>query len=552
MSIRTTMPLLLRLLLAAPLAMPLATSACSDASTDSDAPLADSAVSSTLSLMFDPPPESGVLANASVELVVRLTDSSGGPVDNVPVEFNLTSSATGASLTPSRATTDAEGVARTRLRVGSTTEGLEVRARALGAIGYLKFSVEQANASRVTVSVAYLGERPVAMYTVTALPGMDCAAALGSGLAGDVSYTFAAEDETVSFELGAGLTAAIVGWGRDATGSKLVRGCKEFMAPSTKDATKAQSGLVLPLADLPLALEGTLAVELELNAASATQHLSAAAAKAIDHALMPSGSYAMFAEADYYLDAVAKQLTAQSNIEALASLRTSAALAASLEPALSKAGVGPRAVGAAVGKLLVARGAGITLRSSYSASGLAPIGDLSVLSADGTRALSFADVPSATLPAVSMSASFDAASAELVISALRVELPLGRYGRTLLAGLEGESKGVPPTLREAAGCSAVFGPWWSKNNLASVCDSSAAVTACEGALAALRAQIDTDLAALDTESPAIVIAGRVLAHDRSEDGKVDDLGPDELVGSWGPAIALNSELRVPVRTAFAR
>jgi hypothetical protein len=174
-----------------------------------------------------------------------------------------------------------------------------------------------------------------------------------------------------------------------------------------------------------------------------------------------------------------------------------------------------------------------------------------VLSADGTKALSFADVPSAKLPALSLSSSFDAGSAELVISELRVELPLGRYGRTLLAGIEGESAGVPPTLREAAGCSAVFGPWWSKNNLASVCDSGAAVTACESALSALRTQIDSDLAALDAESPAIVLSGRVLAHDRSEDGKVDDLGPDELVGSWG-TIALNSELRVPVRTAFAR
>ena len=104
-------------------------------------------------------------------------------------------------------------------------------------------------------------------------------------------------------------------------------------------------------------------------------------------------------------------------------------LAASLDPALTKGGVGPKAVGAAVGKLLTTRGAGITLRSSYSAGVLAPIVDLSVLSADGTKALSFADVPSAKLPAVSLTASFDAASAELVVSTLRVELPLGGYGR---------------------------------------------------------------------------------------------------------------------------
>jgi hypothetical protein len=552
MSLRTTTPFLLRALFAATLVVPLALSACAD-STNADAqPDAAETVLSNLSLTFDPLPEGSVLANSDVKLAVKFGDSTGGAVDNVQVEFSLTSSATGASLAPSRATTDATGVARTTLRVGSTTAGLEVRARARGAIGYVNLSVEQANASRVSVRVGYLGTRAVSSYTVTSLPGMDCAKALRSGLAGEVSYTFAAEDESVSFELGAGLTTAIVGWGRDTTGSKLVRGCKEFTALTTNDQSKTQSGLVLTLEDLPLTLDSTLPVELELNVTGAAQQLSAAVTKSVDRALTPTGSYAMFAEADYYLDAVAKLLTTQNNsasLAALTSLRTSSALAASLDPALSKGGVGPKAVGTAVGKLLTTRGAGITLRSSYSTKGLAAVSDLSVLSADGTRSLSFSSVPGTTLPTVSLSSTFSAASAELVVSALRIELPLGRYGRTLLAGLETENAGVLPTLVDAAGCTSVFGPWWSKNDLVSVGDSTLAITACEAALRALRTQIDGDLSALDAQSPVITLAGRVQAHDRSEDGDVDDLGPDTLTGSWG-TVTLNSQLRVPVRTAF--
>lgn len=552
MPLRITTPFLLRVLFAAMLLVPLAMSGCSDSQDAATVPDAAETVLSTLSLQFEPLPDGGVLANSDVPLAVRFGDATGGAVDNVQVEFSLISSATGASLAPSRATTDASGVAHTTLRVGSTTDGLEVRARARGVVGYLNLSVQQANSSRVSVRVGYLGLRAVSTYTVTSLPGMDCTKALRSGLAGEVSYTFAAEDEVVSFELGAGLTTAIVGWGRDVTNSKLVRGCKEFMAPTTNDETKTQSTLVLPLEDLPLSLDSTLPVELELNVAGAVQQLSAAVVKSVDHALTPTGSYAMFAEADYYLDAVAKLLTAQNDtagLAALTSLRGSNSLAASLDPALSKGGVGPKAVGTAVGKLLTTRGAGLTLRSSYSNKGLAPVTDLSVLSADGTRSLSFSSVPSTALPTVSLSSSFSAASAELVVSALRIELPLGRYGRTLLAGLETENAGALPTVVDAAGCKSVFGPWWSKNDLVSVGDSTLAVAACEAALRTLRAQIESDLTALDTSSPVITLAGRVLAHDRSEDGAVDDLGPDALTGSWGTA-TLNSQLRVPLRTAF--
>jgi len=45
------------------------------------------------------------------------------------------------------------------------------------------------------------------------------------------------------------------------------------------------------------------------------------------------------------------------------------------------------------------------------------------------------------------------------------------------------------------------------------------------------------------------LATRVTGCDRSEDGKVDDLGPTELSGTWGTEL-VNAQLRVPARTAF--
>ncbi|MDB4977763.1 MAG: hypothetical protein JWN48_6104 [Myxococcaceae bacterium] len=527
--------------------------ACSAGSDDLPAAEADSGSLCAQTLQFSGGAEKGILPNVDKTIEVQFKDLLGGSVAGVTIEFALTGSAQGASLSPASAVTDASGVARTQLRVGSTTGELQVRARtSCGLSAYATVMVGEALGAQLAVSVQYAGRRQVSAYTVTALPGMSCAAALDSGLAGEVSFTFPATSTApVQFELGSGTSAAIVGFGRDATGAKLALGCKEYKAPITADQSAAKNALLLTLDNQALSLDDELQLNLKLDLQGAAQRLSATAASAVSGTLGAASN----AEGDYYLDAVLGALTQQNDLSAsaaLTNLRSGGALASSLSSALEKAAVGPRAVGARVGKLLAERGAELTMSSSYRAGALGPITALGALSSDGTQSLDLVGQPTATL-----GATFSSDLAQLAVSSLRISLPLGDYGVSLLQALQTESaapntsKPMPASIAAAAGCSAFFGPWWSKSTAASVCDASVAVTACESALSTLLARISSDLQTLNTASPSIVLSGTVQAEDRSDDGQIDDLGPTDVAGTWGPdAVAL--DVSVPVRTAFAR
>lgn len=494
-----------------------------------------------------------VLPNDSRVLTVRYQDERGAPVVGAAVEFALTGSAPGASLTPAHAVTDVSGLASTSLRVGSTTGDLMVRARAAsGVTQYATVSVSEALGAQLSVSVDYKGQREISSFTVTSLPSMTCAAALKAGLAGDVSYTFPVSSQPVRFALGSGLSSAIVGFGRDDNGAKLALGCKEFTAPITADSATAMNTLVLSLGDQTLSFDNELSLELQLDVAASSKRLSDSAQAAVDQALTPGGQYAMFAEADYYLDAITAALTKQEvkSVATLTERRAAEALSASLNPALAQAAVGPKAVGTAVGALLLARGAGITLHTTYKAGLLGPIRAASALSADGATQLALAKLPTASIVA-----SFSSEKAALLISSLRVDLALGDYGVALLGDImkpgAGPAPGRPAPLAAADGCSTVLGPWWSAHQLTSVCDVSVAVAACEGAVSALVTSIEAELVKLDAKSASLQLSGTVHVEDRSEDGQVDDLGHADLTGSWGADAALG-QLRVPVKTAFAR
>jgi hypothetical protein len=523
---------------------------------------ADAAMESGQTLEFVAGAETGVLPNDTTQLVVRYHDSLGGSVANMQIDFVLTGLALGASLSPATVFTDAQGMAGTTLRAGSTVGDLQVRARtANGHSQTLKVTVGEALGAQVAVSVSYAGKRNVASYTVTSLPGMTCEAALKSGLAGQVSFTFPSNKvEAVSFDLGSGLSAAFVGFGRDAEGSKLAAGCKELEAPITADRAMARSTLVLPLSDQPLRLDDELAVELQLNVAGSAKRMADTVASSVDAVLTPKGGYTMFAEADFYLDAVASSLSALGNtagLSALADKRAASTLAASLASTMMTAGVGPRAVAGKVGALLTTRGAGITLVSTYETGTLGAISALRALSVDGSQLVDLPLRPPATIVG-----SFSPELAQLRIDSLRIDLPLGSYGVELLAALAAEAVGgvdlpppppatAPTDIDGAAGCSSVFGPWWSQNDLLGVSDQATAIAACQAALETLKARIETDLRGLDQSSASVSLTGSVQVQDRSEEGQVDDLGLSNLSGSWGVDAALG-ELRVPVRTAFAR
>jgi hypothetical protein len=479
-----------------------------------------------------------LLPNRELTITAVYTDATGTPQPDVLVDFSLTTSAAGASLSPSRALTDAHGSATTTLRAGSTSGNLEIRARAgSNAFAYLMVAVQPALGTTLKVGVHYAGARPVTQYTVTSVPSMTCAQALSTGLAGELSYNFSAPDQQASFSIGYGLTAAIIGWGKDATGAKLVRGCKDFTAQVTADSAAAQKLLTLELTDIDLALKAALELELEVNVTQATRRYEDACTRAVAAVVSPNAAYSMFADADYLLDAVQNTLTAMGNATGAAGLaarRTAGSLAAVLQPQLLARGVGPTAYGAAIGKALAQRSASIDARWTL---GSATLSSFSALSADGSQAVAFRK-----LPETSIVTSFQGDAATLSFDQLRIALGLGAYGQTVLASITDDERSA------SAGCGSVFAAWWNQSALTDLVPVADAEAACDGAFKQLDSAIRSELGKLDT-SATLSLTGSVQAHARSDDGMVDDLGPSLLSGTWG-SDAIEAEVRVPQRTAF--
>jgi hypothetical protein len=479
-----------------------------------------------------------LLPNRMLDLSVRFRNADGVQA-NVLVDFSLVGAAAGASLSPTKVTTalkpgDAEPLATTTLRAGSTASDLEVRARAgANAYAYLKVSVRPALGTRLMVNVNYTGVREIASYTVTSLPNMTCAQALSAAVAGESVYHFNAPDSQATFDVGYDLSTALVGWGKDETGSKLVRGCKEFKAPVVENADQAQAAVTLDLQDIDLTLTMPLEVEMEVNASAAVRRFTEASNRAV--AALVSPNYSMFADADYLLDAVQTTLTAQGNAvgaAALATRRSAESLAASLQPALNAQMVGPTAYGEATGQELARRGASMLMRWTTGAE----LSALTAQSVDGSETLAFT-----SLPLSSIVTRFDPVSAALAVDQLRVQLGLGTYGKTLLASLDDDSR--------TAGCASAFASWWSKSLLTDVAPVAEAQAACVASLSQLDGAIDSELAKLDATSTALQLAGAVPVHAREDDGMVDDLGPGEIAGSWGDDV-LQAALQSPQRTAF--
>ncbi|HEX5655719.1 MAG TPA: hypothetical protein VFX59_00925 [Polyangiales bacterium] len=477
-----------------------------------------------------------LLPNDTRELSVVYRGADGKPQAGILIDFSLVGAAAGASLSPIKANTEGvEGIAKTTLRAGSTASDLQVRARAgtNAAPAYLPLSVRSAFGSKLAVGVQYSGERTIASYTVTSLTGMSCALALSSGAAGESTFHFNAPDGEASFELGYGLSAALVGWGKDDTGSKLVRGCQEFTAPVNENAAATQTLVTLALTDIDLSFGSGLEVELQVNASASARRFAEASTRAV--AAVVSPSYTMFADADYLLDAVQSQLSAQGDLtgaSTLATRRTAASLAASLQPALSAQKAGPTAYGDATGAELARRAASLVLRWTIGAAALSAA---SAQSADGSQTLAL------TVPQASIVTRFVPASAELAIDALRVDLGLGSLGKTLLAALDVDSR--------AAGCTSVFGTWWTKSSLTDIASAADAQAACVAALGKLDSAVESELLTLDANRASFQLGGAVPVHARNDKGVVDDLGPGAIAGTWGTD-ALQASLQSPQRTAF--
>jgi hypothetical protein len=268
----------------------------------------------------------------------------------------------------------------------------------------------------------------------------------------------------------------------------------------------------------------------------------------VQRAVAPTGRFAMFAEADYYLDAIARSLEARGDAAALAALaasRSSSALSSSLAPALMRAGVGPLNVATKLGTLLTARGSVLLVSGSLSGLQLGTLGELTAQSADRTDSLRLPlQVPTR------LDATFDEARAQLLVKELRIELEAGAYGRALIAELLVDPMlKLTSTLESSAGCAEVVAPW-AEAQLKGVCDRACALATCKRSTSELLAAVQEALAQPEGPSSGVTLAGQVAAHDRTDDGVVDDLGPAELAGQWSPTDTVSGELREPTRNAL--
>ena len=494
-----------------------------------------------------PPVE--VLPGQTVELAVRYRSISGESPAGLQVEFALAGMASGASLTPARAVTDGAGVARTKLRAGTMPGMLQVRAGSERTNPvYVDVLVVDALPSEARVRVAYEGARALASYTITALPSSTCQQALARNLSGDVVHRIEDAEEAIQFELPPGSSTAVLAWGSDDTGAPLARGCRDVEAPFTVNPAQRLLSVSVPLIDVDLRLEGTLPVEIALNVAATAKRVAETASRTVQRVVSPSGGYSMFAEADYYLDAIARTLQMNQDSEALAALeaaRSSSTLAASLAPAMTRAGVGPLNLAAKLATLVTVRGSVLLVSGSLTGLQLGSVDDLSAQSADRTDSLRLPlQVPTF------LDASFDEARAELLVKELRIELGVGAYGRALLAQLLADpSLKLMSSLETSAGCAEVVAPW-AEAQLKGVCDRACALATCKRSTAELLSAVQAALAEPEEASSGITLSGPVTAHDRTDDGVVDDLGPSELDGRWSPTDVVNGELREPTRNAL--
>lgn len=478
----------------------------------------------------DGPSEVSVLPNGSVNLRVRYHDPSG-VIAGIQVDFALSGAPQGASLAPTRVVTDGAGIAETKLQVGSMPGTIKVRAAAGEVADAITMTViiREALDVALSVGVAYAGVREMSSYTVTAVDGMRCDQAVAAGIAGTVVYRFAELKRKVAFVLPADLQTALLAWGRDERGGELARGCLDFRAPITATSEEAKADLTITLTDTAMELDDTLSIALAVDAASAVAQLPQVVDQAVTRAL-GAGAHA---GATFYLDAIAHRLNRPS--------ADFAAFSGGLATQLSARDAGPEPLGQRMGELLQSRGGSIELLASYQPDEGASTHSVRALSSDGAQALDLA-----ISPALTVTDSFDPARATLSFEPLRVELALGAYGAAVLAAMRSDTADeVASQLDEAAGCS-VVAPWAQTQG---ICDAATASAACKDAVKELYGAVDDALEALPVAP--ITLTGDVATRDRSEDGAVDDLGPDTLAGTWGEA-QVTSDLRVQAQTGLTR
>jgi hypothetical protein len=476
-------------------------------------------------LMYEGESTLYMLPNSMEQLRVRYLSLDGRPVAGAQLEFAFLGLSGSSFLPTAMPVTDGEGLATTTLSVGSSPpQSFQVRVSAQGAEP-LFIDVKVVDATTVLLSVAakYDGMRIVESRTVSKIAGRTCAEALEANVLGDPSITYEDKDYRPVFELGAGVSYAVLAWGRDSTNAKITVGCEEFAAPITDDEAAAHADVEVHMADIPMAPAAKpYPFTLDLDVSVSVARLGAAM-RARAAADFPVGEGRVF-QGDYYAGALRDQLVADGEDEAAADLaarRTE--VAEQLELALQADERGLAAYVNRIAERAEELGAFIKLDVVYG------IG----VAEDVPMSITLAMVRARNAMATE-TLMLDKLGA-LDIKTLSIDQPLGGYGKALISALAVSEESA---LAEVAGCDVVSAFIADDVVLAPACDEDCQRATCERARASLRVSVAMDLLSFDVTHPNIGLRGVLFAHDRFEDdGLIDDLGPATLTGNWGIADA---------------
>jgi hypothetical protein len=513
-------------------------------------------------LVIEGKPEVALLPSQVRTLQVRYLGADGLPVAGRNVEFGLSDTLSGASLSPAQVPTDEGGYAQADLRAGTSKATFKVRASAEGVEPVsFEISVGDAVALTASVKVLYPGARNIVSLSVTLVPDMDCAAVARMGPGPNVDSHFVDNlNGSVEFVLDAGQAYAFVAWGKDDTNAKLASGCTEHTAPPvTADEDDASFLVEIPIEDVPLEVAGSYAVALSLDLEAPLANLAQAAANAVTVALPTTATRA----ASFYLDAVQAGMASQDadELRALRAATSSPTLDQALEALLNGNQSGPLRYASELSRLVAAMGPDCTVQASYVAPGAAGAASFSVArlfalpdTSLGAMAKDVVLGAGQLTGTAALQAHYDDATAALVFESLSLQIGLGSYAGVLLDAAQADPQSFVSRLAPAHGCGSLANLVSARSLPGTPAD---AVASCERAVAGLNEGIRAAWRALDANYPSIWLSGALPVHDRDDDSVVDDLGPAELSGSWGSAAStaqgdrIGAVLRFPAPTALA-
>lgn len=472
--------------------------------------------------------------------VARWLDAEGSPVAGRDVSFALEGMPRDATLFSLGGRTDDDGRVAGVVIAGSEIATFRVRVAAPGASpAYVDVAVSGSGFGRLVVSVEGGEGRDIAQRTVllhqVSSGAVPCDDALTRSEA-DRSRT-TDPTGTVAFNtLPAGGRFTIVARATSAAGVIVAEGCVADVAIEPDVENRAS----VPLVPRMLGVEGEYEAEIALEGGASPRTAADALLLTLDASITAQGG-----DAALLLGALEADLEARSEADALAALRTARA-SGDAESQLSllleaEAAHPTGALHALVEELVVLHGAigvrGLLFVAGSTAGPVASFTRGDVELSGGAEPL-VVDLRALGVTArAPMAVRWNDAADELVVDAMRIELPIGR---TMLAALEAlaverGAEGVAALAAEAAGCGALATWVADQAEVAPACDEACTLSVCRAALQSELDVITSAASALDLLRARVVLSGSLATDDGDGNLTVDALRADALAGEWRSA-----------------